>query len=369
MHHEVHTGRLVCAQIVYPFLQDMPIKVKVEGHISNMGHLFTHTRDYKKHTYLAVPEVSVLTGEGIPVCARSEAMDHTNPVTDVTESVRAVASTVAKNIKSSTAAVLREESEAKKEEAAKKELADKFGVTLDAQREQYKTLERQQSLKDQKREQYPAQLAGSRVSEEEAMDHTNPPDVTESVLAVASTGSTTAAESQPQPTQPLPPHPVSHNLDVGSAVELVDPPGCGIIRWIGRFPDVNTDIAGIELVSCVFHCYSTSCLVLTLYCNAYVVSGVMNETVRSPHEKGGKGDNKEGACWCIFVMQQRGRDFPYLHAYIFIVLLGMVAQQGRALFHDNYTLQLIMAAHSTVLSQTKEAAPSWDTVMNVIKPC
>ena len=58
-------------------------------------------------------------------------------------------------------------------------------------------------------------------------------------------------------------------------------------------------------------------------------------------------------------MRQRGRDFPYPHAYIFIVLLDMVAQQGRALFHgrvklDNYTFQLLMAAHSTVLSQTKE---------------
>ena len=36
-----------------------------------------------------------------------------------------------------------------------------------------------------------------------------------------------------------------------------------------------------------------------------------------------------------------------------------MAQQGRALFHggvklDNYTLQLLMAAHNTVLSQTKE---------------
>ena len=46
----------------------------------------------------------------------------------------------------------------------------------------------------------------------EAMDHTTPPDVTESVHAVASTRSATAAESQPQPTHPLPPHPVSHNL-------------------------------------------------------------------------------------------------------------------------------------------------------------
>ena len=118
-----------------------------------MGHLFSHTRDYKKHTYLAIPELSVLKeGEATPVDALSEAMDHTNP-----------------------------------------------------------------------------------------------PNVTESVRAVDSTRSTTAAESQPHPTQPLPHRPVSHNLDVGSAVELVDPPGYGIIRWIGKFPGVNTDIAGVEL--------------------------------------------------------------------------------------------------------------------------
>ena len=171
-------------------------KEKVDMHISNMDHLFPYPCDYKKHTYLAVPEVSVLKeGEGTPVEARSEAMDHTTPP-DVTESVRAVAYTVAKN-----------------------------------------------------------------------------------------TRSTTAAESQPQPTQPLPHCPVSHNLEVGSAVELVDPPGYGIIRWIGKFPGVNTDIAGVELVSCVFCCYNTSCLFLTLYCNAYVVSRVLNETVRSTHEK------------------------------------------------------------------------------------
>ena len=149
-------------------------KEKVEGHINNMGHLFSRTPDYKKHTYLAMPEVSVLKeGDGTPVEAHSEAMDHTNP-----------------------------------------------------------------------------------------------PDATESVCTVASTRSTTATESQPQPTQPLPHRPVSHDLEVGSAVELVDPPGYGIIRWIGKFLGVNTDIAGVELVSCVFCCYSTSCLVLI--CIAYV---------------------------------------------------------------------------------------------------
>ena len=80
---------------------------------------------------------------------------------------------------------------------------------------------------------------------------------TESVHAVASTvaknaRSTTSAESRPQLTQPIPPCPMSHNLEVGSAVELVDPPGYGIIRWIGKFPDVDIDIAGVELVS-LFH--------------------------------------------------------------------------------------------------------------------
>ena len=238
-------------------------KEKIEGHISNMGYLFTHPRGCKKHTYLAVPEVSVLKeGEGTPVDAGSEAMDVSHPP-DMTESVLAVASTIAKNTRSTTAAVLREqaqalkESEVKKEEAANKELADHFGVTpeeLDPQREQYKKLERQQSLHDQNREVYPA-VAGSGASgedQEHIADSQGGVVHTVASTTAKNTRSTTAAESQPQPTQPLPPHPVSHNLEVGSAVELVDPPGYGIIRWIRKFPGVYTNIAGVELVSCVF---------------------------------------------------------------------------------------------------------------------
>ena len=152
-----------------------------------MSHLFSYPRDHRKHTYLAVPEISVLKGDIIPVDAHSEPMDHTTP-----------------------------------------------------------------------------------------------PDVTESVRAVASTRSTTAAESQPQLTQPIPPRPVSHNLEVGSAVELVDPSGYGIIRWIGKFPGVIVDIAGVELVSCVFHFYSTGCLVLTLYCNAYPDHCLPQRGLQSP---------------------------------------------------------------------------------------
>ena len=360
-------------------------KDKVERHISNMAYFFPGRCDYKKHSYLAIPEVSVLKeGGSTPTDAGSEVMDVTSPP-DGTESVRAVASTMAKNIRSSTAAVLREqaqalkESELKKEEAAKKKLADKFGLSpgeLDVQLEQYKKLERQQSLNNQKRELYPA------------------PDATESVCAVASTRSTTAAESQPQPTQPLPHRPVSHNLEVGSAVELLDPPGYGIIRWIGKFPGVNPDIAGVELVSCVFCCYNTSCLVLTLCSNAYVVC--LNETVRYTKKKCAKVIIKRELAGAYLTCDKEVGISPIpMPIYVFIVLLDMVAQQGRPHFHgrvklDNYTLQLLMAAHTTALSQTKEELPklvsptpclyiycltrhggptSWDTVINVIKPC
>ena len=240
-------------------------KEKIEGHISNMGHLFSHTRDYKKHTYLAVPEVSVLKeGDGTPVDAHSEVVDVSSPP-DVTESVHTAASTVAKNIKSSTAAVLREnaealkESEVKKEEAAKKELADKFGVKpeeLDAQREQYKKLERQQSQNDQKRELYPA-VSGSRASgegQEHAAGNQGGAVIQEyhrSPLANRRHAFDRQWSEEHQPNQPIPPRLASHNLEVGSAVELVDPPRYGIIRWIGKFPGVNTDIAGVELVSCL----------------------------------------------------------------------------------------------------------------------
>ena len=242
----------------------MPIKKeKVEGHISGMSHFFPHTRDYKKHSYLAIPEVSVLKeGDGTPVDARSEAMDVSNP-TDVTESVRAVASTIAKNTRSSTAAVLCDqaqaikESEVKKEEAANKELADKFGVSpeeLDAQREQYKKLERQQSLNDQKRELYPgvAGSGASGVGQENFAGNQGGAMIQEyqrSPLANRRHAIDRQGSEDHQRAQPVPPHPVSHTLEVGSTVELVDPQGYGIIRWIGKFSDVATVIAGVELVS------------------------------------------------------------------------------------------------------------------------
>ena len=236
----------------------MPIKKeKVEGQISKMGHLFRGTADYKKHTYLAIPEVSVLKeGEGTPVDGCPEAMDVGSPP-DMTESVRTVASGIAKNTGSTTAAIVSEnvkilqESAARKEEAANKELADAFGLKpeeLDAQREQYKKLEKQQSENDQMREPYLAGIGG-----QEHFGNQGGAVIQEyhkSPRANRRHAFERQTSEERQPAQPIPPRPVSHNLEVGSTVELVDPPGYGTIRWIGKFPDVNQNIAGVELVSC-----------------------------------------------------------------------------------------------------------------------
>ena len=248
-------------------------KVKVEEHIHNFGHYFSN-QDYKKHSYLAVPEVSVLKeGEGTPVDPRPEAMGVNNPP-DVTESVRAVAFNYAERPRITTAAVLSEqakvfqESEAEKVKAANRELADSFGVMpewLNAQWEQYKKLERQQSENDQRREPYPGVMGmgthglgqehfASSQGDKAIQDYRRSPGVNR---RHAPNFERQGSEER-QAAQPIPPRPVSYNLEVGSAVELVDPPGYGTIRWIGKFPGVDQDIAGVELVSCLFittsHC-------------------------------------------------------------------------------------------------------------------
>ena len=226
----------------------MPIKKeKVEGHIYRMSYLFTKT-DHQKHTYLAIPEVSVLKEDNNMPIAHPEAMYGRTPP-DMTESVHAVA----KNTKSITAAVHSEqvkvlqEPEAGKEEAANKELAVVFRVKpeeLNKRREQFKKLERLQSENDQRHKPYLGSRSMGRNGQgQENFARSQDTDFDQEGLEVCPSA------------QPISPHPVSHHLEVGSAVELVDPPGYGTIRWIGKFPNVDQDIAGVELVSCSFHYY------------------------------------------------------------------------------------------------------------------
>ena len=230
----------------------MPIKKeKVEGYISGMAHLFAKT-DYKKHTYLAIPEVSVLKeSDGTPVATHTKAITGSPP--DVTESAWSVAATVGQNTRCTTAAVLSEqakvlqESEAKKEEAANKELADAFGVKpeeLAAQREELRKLERQISEDNQKREPYIDSMRTGGI--DLGLEH---------FARSQDCKFDSQGLEEYRSSKPISPHPVSHHLEVGSAVELVDPPGYGTIRWIGKFPNVDPMIAGVELVSYSFHWY------------------------------------------------------------------------------------------------------------------
>lgn len=48
-------------------------------------------------------------------------------------------------------------------------------------------------------------------------------------------------------------------LEVGSMVEVNDPPLFGVIRWIGRIGGIAEQVAGVELVSlcCCYGCMIT----------------------------------------------------------------------------------------------------------------
>ena len=176
-----------------------------------MSYLFAKT-DYKKHTYLAIPEVSVLKeGEGTPVDAHLEAMDVRSPP-DVTVSAHTVASVVA--TRSTTAALLRQREKAM-----------------------------EQPENNQVHEPYPGSMSMGRNDQ-----------VQEHFARIQGPIFDRQGEEY-RPPQPISPHPVSHDLEVGSAVQLVDPPGYGTIRWLGKFPGVIQDIAGVELVSCSVHCH------------------------------------------------------------------------------------------------------------------
>ena len=230
-------------------------------HIAGMGHFFARP-DFKKHTYLAIPEQSVLK-EGILVDLCTEALDASS-TSEVPNSVLAVATGITLESKHSTTQVIKEqakalhESEATKEKAKKDKLATSNWITPDeckAQQEQYRKLE--ESENEQGHEVFP-------WTTDYGQHH-----FASGQQADLNRNHTTSCEWQTsveqQAAQVVPFHQTSHSLEVGTAVELVDPPGYGTIRWIGKFPGVDHSIAGVEMVSCAIYCLqSVTMLVLTL---------------------------------------------------------------------------------------------------------
>ena len=232
----------------------MPIKKEmVAEHVRGMNHYFTK-RNYKMHSYLAVPEMWILKeGEGTPVDLRSEAMDASST------SEMTVATGIALESKHSTTQIIKEqakalqESEEKNKKAENEKLAKELGLTPDvikAQQEQYKKLERQQLENEQKREACPVTAASDSLHHFASGQQAD-------LSRRHATSIVRQTSKEQQATQV--------NLKVGTAVELVDPPGYGTIRWIGKFPGVDQDISGVEMVSCTIYCLqSVTMFVLTL---------------------------------------------------------------------------------------------------------
>ena len=245
-----------------------------------MSHFFNNN-DYKKHTYLAIPEQYVLKeGDGTPVDLRTEAMD-TSGTSEMTNSVLAVATGIALESKHSTTQVIKEQAKALQESKEKKEkeknekLAKELGITpneIKAQQEQYKKLKKQQSENEQRREIYPGTMKAGATGDDQQhfasgqggeviQEYRRSPGVNR--RHPPSFQRQTSEEQQAAQVVPL--HQTSHSLEVGTAVELVDPPGYGTIRWIGKFPGVDHNIAGVEMVSCTIYCLqSVTMFVLTM---------------------------------------------------------------------------------------------------------
>ena len=219
-------------------------------------------------------------GDGIPVDLHPEAMN-TSGTSEMTSSVLAVATDIALESKHSTTQVIKEqakalqESEEKKEKARNEKLAKEYGITPDefkAQQEQYRRLEQQQLENEQRREVYPVTMKSGATGDDQQhfaggqggeviQEYRRSPGVNRQH---PSSFQRQATEER-QAAQVVPLHQTLHNLEVGTAVELVDPPGYGTIRWIGKFPGVDHNIAGVEMVSCAIYCLqSVTMFVLTM---------------------------------------------------------------------------------------------------------
>ena len=79
-------------------------------------------------------------------------------------------------------------------------------------------------------------------------------------------------------------------LDVGSAVQVSDPPRYGVIRWIGELPNIQGYVAGVELVS------QKGCSVITPnQCRVGYITYLQNEYEYIM----GRPRNEPNRCQCI----------------------------------------------------------------------
>ena len=171
-------------------------------HIPGMDYLF-EKRDDNMHTYLAVPEGSVLKGDDVHPkyadASKSPAISQKDPDVAPSES------------KYSTAAVIGEQTNALQESEAMKEKAGITPAEFKAQHEPTKF----PSVKELRHETYPRHISAGALEQGQHKTPEQPPVVhrRHSHATFDRQGS-----EEHQATQPIPPHPVSHNLEVGKFI-------------------------------------------------------------------------------------------------------------------------------------------------------
>ena len=254
---------------------------KIEGHHTNMGHYFKN-RDYTKHSYIAVPEVSVLKDEedqhGTPVDVQDPQLGSYDLIPEyptneqgLSKSMLTTATKVAESERVSKCELISENHELEK--AGEVKLAEAFGVRpeeLSAQKQKYKLLQKEKEEKDRRE-----RLHGGVGNLPACSTHDPDRDPRgEQFFDAAAEPRRKSNNDLLEPTQkerqhdfhrqqsegsspnlsrknPLQEYPPTYPFDIGSIVEvnLNDKTVSGTVRWLGYLPKTPKVIAGVELVS------------------------------------------------------------------------------------------------------------------------
>ena len=238
-------------------------------------------KDYTKHSYIAVPEVSVLKdGEdqhGTPVDGQDPQLRSYDLVPEyptneqgLSQSILTTATKVVESERVSKCELINEHQQLEK--ASKEKLAEAFGVPpeeLAAQEQEYKLLQKEKEEKD-RRERLHGGVGNLPACSTHDPDH----DHRGEQFFDATTESRRRSNNDLKPTQyaqqpdfqqqqsegcslklshrnPLQEHPLTCPCDIGSIVEvnLNDKTVSGTVRWLGYLPKTPKVIAGVELVS------------------------------------------------------------------------------------------------------------------------
>ena len=255
---------------------------KIEGHHTNMGHLFKLTKDYTKHSYIAIPEVSVLKDEedqqGTSVDVQDPQLGSYDVIPEyptneqgLSQSILTTATKVAESEHVSKCEVISEHCQLEKE--GKEKLAEAFGLSpeeLASQEREYKQFEKEKEEKDHKErfhggvgnlpacsthdsdrncggdQFFDATAEHRRKSNNDLLEPTQ--HVRQSDFRRQQSEGSSPKLSRKNPPQENPP---TYPFDIGSIVEvnLNDKTVSGTVRWLGYLPKTPKVIAGVELVS------------------------------------------------------------------------------------------------------------------------